>query len=241
MSRNLANNVQHAGKGRRKTRRTKQAATQGGAPVSQTMLRRIPIFPIHREVTGQLYYERDVPLAPSGPNVVIYNFSANGAYDPNITSTGHQPMGFDQMISMYEQYTVLRSHIKVTFVQTTDDHFPVRVAVYLNPDTTNVSIPALVENGLLKTDVIVGVDGYHSVKTLELSCDVPKYFGRSRGEVIADPNLSGTAAANPTEQVYFTIAAWCFDTTSSGMSIYCDVTLSYDIHYWEPRKLPPSS
>ena len=36
-----------------------------------------------------------------------YQFSCNGLYDPNITGTGHQPMYFDQVTPIYNQYRVI--------------------------------------------------------------------------------------------------------------------------------------
>jgi hypothetical protein len=190
---------------------------------------------------GQLYYDMAISLQPAAGLVSYYYFTANGLYDPNISGTGHQPVGFDNLMALYEQYTVLHSRIEITMVGFSDD--AARVAVYLNPDSSTLALPQLMENGLLATDVVIASadnagDGYHRIKRLTLACDVPDYFGRSREAVIADPNLLGTAAANPTEQVYFAIAAW--SPFGAGTSVSIDVVISYDSLYWEPRKVTSS-
>lgn len=212
-----------------------------GNSVHNTLLTKNPLFPIRSFQRGQLYYEPYVQLTPSIGSLAIYNFSANDLYDPNRTGTGHQPIGFDQMMNLYEQFTVVRSHIKITATSTGAD--ACRIAVYLNPDITPSTITATMENGLLESKVVIGSGdngGAQRMKTLELTCDVPKYFGKTFNAILADPQMYGTIASSPGEQVYFTIAVWDPFTTSGDSSVALDVTISYDAMYWEPKKLASS-
>ncbi len=215
--------------------------TRRGPTVAQIQRETVPIFPISIQRTDQLYYEKQIELTGTAGILARYVFSANGAYDPNITGTGHQPSGWDTMMALYEQGVVTRSRIKVNFRSgiNTDQ----RVAIVLTPDAnTFSSIEALMENGLLVTDVVTGAGGvgaYHTQKTLELDCDVAKYFGRSRQELIASPEYYCTAASNPTEQVYYQICTWN-PSLASNTDVLLDVVLSYDIYYYEPRKLDVS-
>ncbi len=213
-----------------------------GPNVVSTLLGRTPVLPAHYNMRGQLYYDYNINIAPAAAGLVgSYVFSANGMYDPNITSTGHQPIGFDQLMALYTQYTVLRSRIRVAFCGNSDK--VTRVAIYLSPDGVAQGLPELMENGLLVSDLIVSQtdtqgDGYRRIKVLELTCDVPRYFGKSQNGVLADPELLGTAASNPTEQVYFVLAVW--GPFGTGTSVNVDVVISYDARYWEPRKLASS-
>lgn len=212
-----------------------------GNSVHQTQLTKNPLFPIRSFQRGQLYYEGFINLAPTIGSLQIYNFSANDLYDPNRTGTGHQPMGFDQMMNLYEQFTVVRSHIKITACNYGGDQ--ARIAVYLNPDTSASTITAVMENGLLETKVLAGSGtdaGQHRVKSLELTCDVPKYFGKTYDAILADPQMYGTIASSPGEQVYFTIAVWDPFNASGDCQVGLDVTISYDSMYWEPKKLTSS-
>jgi len=188
-------------------------------------------------ITNQVYYDYGLALAPGIGSVATYFFSANGLYDPNITGTGHQPLGFDQMELLYEHYNVLYSHCKVTFANSNANN-ATRVAIFIAPDTTTQAPTTIMENALVVTDVVIGgSDGANRMKNLEITCDIPKYFGRTREATITDPELQGSAAANPVEQVYFGIAAWNPFDLSAATSIIFDVTLSYDSYYSEPRKL----
>jgi len=220
------------------------------APTAPTLLdarsyalMRPPILPSTSRQIGQLYYESALGLtAPTTGNAVTYFFSANGIYDPNITGTGHQLIGFDQMMLLYEQATVVRSSIEVTF--NVGPGLTVQCGVALFPDATGLTNPQqLVENGLIKMIPITSgsstFQNQHMRTQVRLDCDVAKYFGRpSYQGLLNDDNLYTTAAANPVEQVYYGIVAWQISPDgSTTTSIGFDVLIAYDAIYWEPRKL----
>lgn len=219
--------------------RTARAPTRNVGPsVAFSLKETLPVFPASKLVTQQLYYESGLSLTGTAGVLAKYVFSANGCYDPNITGTGHQMMGFDQMMLFYEQAVVVRSKISVTFYSAAQTDC--RVAISLTPDTSAAaSTTDLVENGYTVMSNVVGlggVAGQHCLAKLNLTCDVPKYFGRSRSSLISSPEFYCTAAANPIEQVYFQVQSWN-PTTASNTLLYFDVVLSFDIFYYEPRKV----
>ena len=65
---------------------------------------------------GKLLYSDNRVITPTAAAATAYVYSANGLYDPDITGAGHQPMSFDQLIGMYEHYTVQSGKITVNFV-----------------------------------------------------------------------------------------------------------------------------
>jgi hypothetical protein len=165
-------------------------------------------------------------------------------YDPDISGTGHQPMGFDQLMLLYEQGTVIHSRISVSFIA----QYACRVAIWLSPDTTNITDPLRIsENGLIVSDTVDGAvvsssggSGERRVN-LTLSCDVAKYFGRNQGRgIVNDPDLYFTAASNPVEQVYFVVSAWHAFGSLDSSSVGFDVRIDYDTVFHEPRKLTVS-
>ncbi len=213
---------------------------------SVTAFLRPPLQPASMRVNGMLYAEHGLGLtAPVSGNAVTYFFSANGLFDPNVTGTGHQPIGFDQQMLLYEQATVVRSAIEVVF--NIGPGLTVMCGVALFPDTSALTDPQdLLENGLIKViPVTSGSSTFQNQRmrtTVRLDCDVAKYFGRpSSQSIVNDDNLYTTAAANPVEQVYYGIVAWQVNqdgttTTTVGFQ----VLLSYDAIFWEPRKLASS-
>jgi len=51
-------------------------------------------------------------------NAQIY--ALNGLYDPDVTGTGHQPYGYDQLMTFYDIYTVKSVRIAFTIVGSED-------------------------------------------------------------------------------------------------------------------------
>jgi len=152
-------------------------------------------------------------------------------------------MGFDQMMLFYNHYTVTSSKITITIVNTTAAAQYAAACLYLSPDTTSITNAGrLMENGLLRWRVLQPTgSNSSSVATLSLNCDVAMYFGRDkkRREIVEDVNLSGTAAANPVEQVYFVIGA--FDPFgATAMTTFFTVNLEFTAIFWEPKEVTQS-
>lgn len=188
---------------------------------------------------SKLLYNETRNITPSGSVATAYVYTANGLYDPNITGPGHQPMGFDQLMLLYEHYTVTAAKITVSFVNasTTESGW---VGIGLFPDSTvTTSTQTLIENGLLKrAPISPGLSNPKSQVSLTYQCNISKLNGRI-GSIVGDSLYRGDNAANPTEQTYFHVFA--FNTvTVSAMSVDFDVLIEYDAVFTEPRKLAQS-
>jgi len=162
-------------------------------------------------------------------------FSANGLFDPDITGTGHQPMGFDQLMLSYNHYTVTGAKIVCTFKNTANS-VPT-VSIFVAPSPTPITvIDTIREFGMINCDnlEVKGVNGCN--KTLEQRCSIRKVQGVK--DVIDVTDLQGNAAANPVEQTYFVCQLW--DTSGTTGSCNADVIIEYDAIFTEPRVLSPS-
>lgn len=213
-----------------------------GPNVDSTMLRTIPIFPVRTFRSGMLYYEQDYKLSHATGAKQDYFFFANSLFDPNSTGTGHQPMGFDQMMLFYEHYCVTRAKLLVEFI---NDDAAAKVGVYLSPDAvSSTDVSKAIENGLIKTkvidsDVAAGGTGQR-VTRMEIDVDIAKYLGkRSAQDLIDDSECRGSATASPTEGVYFGVTGWGFPVANQ-MTVFFAVTIAFDAWFIEPRKLASS-
>lgn len=231
-------------KNRQKPRRrqNRQAATAAVGRSAHSDLRyRTPLFP-PRFVKRLVYVESSLTVTGTTGLAGNYFFSANGMFDVNITGTGHQPMGFDQMMLMYNHYTVTSSKISLTGVNNSAASIYGALALYLSPDTTSITDPStLMENGYLVWKPMYPVTVPGSIVKLNLDCNVATYFARHRNkrELLEDTDLYGTAAANPNDQVYF-VASCYSETGANTVSVSITVEIEYEAIFWEPRKLTQS-
>jgi len=201
----------------------------------------VPLYP-PRFRKRLVYSEVALSLSSTAGSSNSYFFSCNGLFDPNTTGTGHQPMGFDQLMLSYEQYTVVSSKVSFECLNASAANIFQVVGVYLSPDTTSIVVPSrFIENGLIVFKMLDPIGLAKSFCSLSLDCNIPTYFGLNRNKraLVGDANLFGTVAANPSEQAYFGLV--CYDPTLvNATSVDFTVILEYDVIFWEPRKLTQS-
>jgi hypothetical protein len=212
-------------------------AVQRGPTPSATQLSHMPLPRVPHFQTGMVYYENGLSITGTTGAIGNYFFRANDAFDPNQTGTGHQPMGFDQMMLLFEQFYVLRSNIKVRFVNTGTNVAVVGVA--LTPDTTSIVPESSQEQGLLKSRLIMKAGNAGDHQTVNLACECPMYFGIKRQPYIASSLYQGTAGNVPTELCYFKLFTYSVDGSTTA-AVNFDVTLTYDVYFQEPRQLGES-
>lgn len=149
------------------------------------------------------YVENQISINPTTAGAAdTYVFSANGLFDPNITGIGHQPIGFDQLMLMYDHYTVIGSKIKCTFVNT-DNITPAQVGISLRDvPTPEIDIRRSIENSLCKYRTVGSSGSGDSNKTvITYKFSTKKFFKKS--QIIAESDYKGSISSNPTEQAYF--------------------------------------
>jgi len=188
---------------------------------------------------GKLLYSDSRLISPSATNSTAYVYSANGLYDPDITGAGHQPMSFDQLIAMYEHYTVQSGKITVDFVNETvgESGF---VGIGLFPDSSvETGYTKLLENGMLRYSYIAKATGdSKSHCQLTIPFNIAKINGRQES-IVGDDLYRGDAASNPTEQTYIHVFAYN-NATVNTINVRCNVLIEFDATFTEPRKLVQS-
>lgn len=199
---------------------------------SEIITREIPGFKNTRYRTI-LTYASDVVVTCGAGTAGTHVYSANGCYDPDITGTGHQPMGFDQLMLSYEHYCVLGAKITSVFHNADDNDSP-SIGVSLNAGTTvQTDYTALRENGMIVREKLGFSASPTSIKTLVMKYDARKFH--SIPSVLSDPDMQGTITSNPVEQGYFHISVWNTESAST-VTVYCSSFIEYDVVFTEPRK-----
>jgi hypothetical protein len=199
------------------------------------VIRNIPLFAYRTRRTLQYYAASSVITGTATANA--YVFSANGIFDPDISGTGGQPMGFDQMMQFYNHYTVIRSRIRVLFTNTSATLTPSVAVVVSGSSTVLTSIEQLVENGDLSLAQLGFAGQQGSMARLTRSAVAARFQGID--DVMDDPNMRGDVVSNPTEQFYFHLATWN-PYTSAQVTSNFQVVIEYETMFHEPRKGPLS-
>lgn len=191
----------------------------------------MPVFP--SSITKRLRYSTTFGGASaSGAITSTYIFRANDLFDPDFTGTGHQPMGFDQLMLWYNHFCVVWAKITIIAKNTTAS--APTVCLRIDADNAAItSIDRIVEIGGCVTENLELKGGYGANKSLTMVADIAKLQGQPRNSITTNPNLQGSASASPTECTYFHITMW--DTTGTTGAMECDVILEQIAVFTEPR------
>lgn len=178
------------------------------------------------------YAEGPLTLAPGALGVLnAYVFRANSLYDPNETGVGHQPMGFDDLMTKYKHYCVTNARITVN-ARSADASGVYRWGIAVCPTNTPPSSASdATEQGNGVQGMITQAQ-YSTGSTGQLTLDqnISKFFGvRS---VTSEKDFFGTSASNPAEEVHFCV--WIeTDTAYQGNGVVFNVVIDYQAKFSE--------
>lgn len=149
-----------------------------------------------------------------------YRFRANSIFDPNLTGTGHQPMGRDQWAELYSRYIVIGSKATVTYVPTvaanqTPAYFGMKVMTDAAPiASTYGTVDELLEDK--KTGRFVTIGGTYNTAPNPSTLQVTRRFSAKKTFALTnpldDPDIGASQSSNPAKQAYFV----CWQASIAG-------------------------
>lgn len=196
-------------------------------------------FPANK--IGKFRYCDIITLDPATATPSVHHFCANGLHDPDITGTGHQPLGWDQWKNFYNHYTVIGSKMTLRVVPnlSTSSVPAATVTIFLNDDTTlDVTNPFIrMEKGLGTTKLFNPNQGMDKSIMLRSFFSAKKFF--SVKDVKDNlTRLGAVTGANPSEQAIFTIVYGPADNSSTSTpACQFAVTIDYIVQFSEPADL----
>ena len=192
--------------------------------------------PVPMRFPTKMRYNDQITLnsgSGTADSVVIHG---NSLYDPITAVGGHQPRGFDQLMALYDHFVVIGSKITVSF-QATSTSANVYVGIAIRDSTTKTTdFNDYMEGGSVVSKPLALIGATPTV--LSIATSPRKFLGRSK--VMSDPELKGSAAANPAEGYYYHI--FCASSNASSDPAAVDVVLNVDYSavFIEP-KVPAQS
>lgn len=225
-------------KKKRKGMRRRRGYRRRGSKRYTTKINNSNSGPIPNRYSTKIKYAdcHSMGLAAGSSNAIVYR--ANGLYDPYLTGTGHQPYGFDTLMSLWQTFKVKWCSIEVSFA---------------NQDTAataacNVGIVPIYGSSTARTTPGSYREYPNCVwKVIAPSCGVWKIrsfvdIRRITGTPVSDfdVNFQGTAAGDPAEQVYWHIFAEPVNGTADITNVSISVNLVYYTEFFEPVTLGQS-
>lgn len=189
--------------------------------------------PFPKRFKTKLRYEQQINMNAGLGAVATHIFRASSLYDPDWSGTGHQPRYFDEIMPLYDHFTVNFSKITVMAVNTGNPAYIVGVRV--SDQATAVSkINDLIENRD-STWKIVG----HQYTDRSIA-NISKTFSYKRDIGISVPmaaaeNCRGTIAQNPNENGYFLVTVGAYDTAIDLGDVPLRIMIDYTVTFTEPK------
>lgn len=156
------------------------------------------------------------------------SWAMNGLFDPYLGAGGHQPLGFDNFMTVYVRYEVISCSVRATVMNAADtDKFCLGILA------TNTAItPATLPNTLLeygKDSVFTMVQGTNTVWPLPY-VEIKKYIATALGRKKGDDVLTGDVSSNPSNVLAAFVWVGTIDGSDpSAKGIH--VMLEYDVEF----------
>jgi len=215
-----------------------------------------------QSMSTKLRYVDSIDLAPTSSTAVGHSFLANGMYDPDTATGGHQPRGFDQYTELYRKFTVKSSKISVTFsyegymgaaagdatgkpslgiyAKNANDFPapPAAICLIHKSVETNATgtIETFQERDRTKWKTIVPTSDARTVSTGLRSSE---FFGKDF--LVGADGYTGTDSADPTNKLYYHVMVGLqTNEYPSQFKLRANVCIEYDVVWTEPKQLTAS-
>lgn len=190
-------------------------------------------FPRNKSVT--LRYNACVVVDPAAGGIATYQFRLNSINDPDLTGTGHQPMGHDQWAQYYNHYVVLSTKFNIK-AGSGAPGIPMIYGYHISDDS---SVPATLqefaEQGL--GNYAMHTAGGEAIE-LKGSWAAKKFFNVV--DVKDNDDLGALFNTNPAEEGILTLYTGSCDANENPPKQNFFVTIDYRVSLAEPKDLPGS-
>lgn len=194
-------------------------------------------FPIARyyEYVGR-YFDTGILNNPGVSAASWQVFNLSSLFDPDTTGVGHQPIGFDQLMPLYDHYTVHRAEVRVTFSSADATNAQIVVLSLQDKAGTTTNAGTVIENGRCTYNVLGQRGGASQVVRLTMDVEHSAFFARS---VLNGDKYMGGSTYSPTEAVYLHVGVMGLGGVDSAGANFC-TEIVYHARLSEPAAVAES-
>ncbi len=162
------------------------------------------------------------------PGVAVNVFRCGGMFDPDVTGTGHQPRGFDELMTLFEHYTVLESTIYLKFPSSVST-----VIVGCTIQSSATLLTTLVNyNESRVNKYITMTPGGGSQNIIRLKYSPRGFLGVTNP--LSNNFVKGSVATNPSEDAFFHVYTGHMIDGADPGDVPIDVMIYYKAMLTEP-------
>lgn len=178
----------------------------------------------------KLKYTQRIDLTPAGAATDSYVFRGNSMFDPDVAPGGAQPLGFDQWAGFYNKYRVRGSKIKIYAVATSGSHFPCKISVYPQDDSSTATG---VDNAAARPNSRTSItNGYGGPSTrIKNYISTKKQLGVK--SINEETSYAAVITGNPNIMWYWCISVGTLDATTNIAGLYVEVEVTYYTEFFD--------
>lgn len=157
-------------------------------------------------------------------------YRGNSLFDPDLTGTGGQPMGFDQWANFYSSYTVLGSKIEVTTMNSDGTANVPNCRFGITPTLFSTAFGAAEQERAeelpyaIARSNVMGAQGIGQGYAKSYM-STAKIWGVVRSSVQIEDGYSALTSANPTDQWYWHV--WNYVPSAATQNLQVIVKITY--------------
>ena len=165
-------------------------------------------------------------------------YRGNGPFDPDLTGTGHQPLGLDEYFKAYSAMRCMGSSIKIWISnETAGTHAMVALQATSSEDVSPATIFPYFEYGRAKVLQVAGDNEAQGI--MRMSQSTAAMLGRTDAEVKANADFSSSTGGLPSQAWLWRIASQNVDLSTSTV-LRITVQLLYTIVFFQKKLLAES-
>lgn len=184
----------------------------------------------------KLMYSQRVSLTSTAGAITSQLFSGNGLYDPDVSGTGSQPEGFDQMMALYGRYRVYSSKIKVDFINVGSTNATSAFEICIVPVPGNATGFTTMDDAKAAPYAKYGVYNIWNLQRISHYIGTEKIYGLHKNAVEIETTYAGTSASSPTLEWTWQIYVQSADRSSTA-TCYTYTTIEYYSEFFDRNQL----
>lgn len=215
------------------------ARTRGIVP----LFKRADPFPLHKFYKLRYTGLYQLTIGATGTFGTMQSMRLNSLFDPDLTGSGHQPYGYDQIAAVYNRYKVYGAKV---------------VSRTFAPSNQVIAVGAIVTTPSDSSDTIASLDIqtvqeknncalWYLTNTGNQRVTKTQYFkmhqvmGITKAQFTTDlDNTTAAIGGNPGDACYISFAACSPNAGESSKTVFIEIDITYSVMLYDRKTLAQS-